>query len=61
MEEICHIVMNLLDLCSKLKPWFHDFKGIEALIKATPFERLNIDFKGPLPSLSQNKYILNPL
>ena len=29
------------------------------LIKATqPFERLNIDFKGPLPSTSRSKYIL---
>ena len=29
------------------------------LIKATqPFERLSIDFKGPLPSINQNKYLL---
>ena len=36
------------------------YKPTEAtLIKATqPFERLNIDYKGPLPSNSKNKYIL---
>ena len=29
------------------------------LIKATqPFERLNVDFKGPLPSASRNRYML---
>ena len=29
------------------------------LIKVTqPFERLNIDFKGPLPTTNQNRYIL---
>ena len=43
--------------CLKLKPQFHKSTG--KLIKATqPFERLNIDFKGPLPSVTQNKYIL---
>ena len=47
-------------LCSKLKPQFHKVQG--NLIHATqPFERLNIDFKGPLPSSSQNKYILTIL
>ena len=30
-----------------------------SLIKATrPMERFNIDFKGPLPSASKNKYLL---
>ena len=43
--------------CLKLKPQFHKSNG--TLIKATqPFERINIDFKGPLPSASGNKYIL---
>ncbi|KRZ72456.1 Retrovirus-related Pol polyprotein from transposon 17.6 [Trichinella papuae] len=45
-------------VCAELKPRF--FKGDSGkLIKATaPFERLNIDFKGPLPSASSNRYIL---
>jgi len=44
--------------CAELKPRF--FKGDQGrLIKATrPMERLSIDFKGPLPSASKNKYLL---
>ena len=44
-------------VCAKLKPRFHRSSG--TLIKATQsFEWLNIDFKGPLPSSSKNKYML---
>ncbi|XP_046978653.1 uncharacterized protein LOC124544230 [Vanessa cardui] len=44
-------------ICAEIKPRFMKCKG--QLIKATaPFERLNIDFKGPLPSNTQNKYLL---
>ena len=44
-------------VCSELKPQFH--KVYDKLIHATqPFERLNIDFKGPLPLSIQNKYVL---
>ena len=43
--------------CLKLKPQYHKSKG--TLIKATqPFERINIDFKGPLPSVTNNRYML---
>ena len=44
--------------CAELKPNF--FKPVKShLIKAThPLERLNLDFKGPLPSKSGNTYIL---
>ena len=45
------------ETCLELKPLYH--KSIGKLIKATqPFERLNVDFKGPLPSSSSNRYIL---
>ena len=45
------------EVCLELKPIFYKSKG--TLIKATqPFERLNIDFKGPLPSSTTNKYML---
>ena len=45
------------NVCLELKPQFCQSKG--HLIKATrPFERLNIDFKGPLPTVSRNKYLL---
>ncbi|XP_055507517.1 uncharacterized protein LOC129706906 [Leucoraja erinacea] len=45
-------------ICAELKPrFFHPEEG--RLIKGTqPMERLSIDFKGPLPSSSQNVYIL---
>ena len=44
--------------CAEVKPRY--FKPQPAhLIKATqPFERLNVDFKGPLPSTDKNKYFL---
>ena len=45
------------DTCMKEKPRFIQSSG--TLIKATqPFQQLNIDFKGPLPSSSGNRYIL---
>ena len=45
-------------ICAELKPHFHR-PQIGTLIKSTqPIERLNIDFKGPLPSATQNKYFL---
>lgn len=45
-------------VCAELKPKFCNIPTGN-LIKATrPFERLNIDFKGPLPSSSRNKYLL---
>ncbi|KAL0880953.1 hypothetical protein ABMA27_002114 [Loxostege sticticalis] len=44
-------------ICAQVKPQFNKFQG--TLIKATaPFERLSLDFKGPIPSKSTNKYIL---
>ena len=45
-------------ICNRCKPQF--YRPIEGeLIKATqPFERLSVDFKGPLPSVTRNKYLL---
>ena len=44
--------------CAEVKPNFYS-PPLGTLIKAThPMERLNIDFKGPLPSTSKNKYFL---
>ena len=45
-------------VCAELKPRY--YKPIAShLIKATqPWERINLDFKGPLPSSSKNQYIL---
>ncbi|XP_054277995.1 uncharacterized protein LOC128996612 [Macrosteles quadrilineatus] len=45
-------------VCAEVKPRFYQ-KTPSTLIHAmAPFERLNIDFKGPIPSVSRNKYIL---
>ena len=45
--------------CAEVKPRFHKPPPAH-LIKATqPFERLNLDFKGPLPSTNRNKYFLH--
>ena len=45
-------------ICAELKPKF--FSGNNSkLIKATkPMERISLDFKGPLPSATNNKYFL---
>ena len=44
--------------CAELKPRFHKPEPSH-LIKATqPFERLCLDFKGPLPSSTKNTYLL---
>ena len=44
--------------CAELKPRFHK-PAPSHLIKATqPFERLSLDFKGPLPSATRNSYLL---
>ena len=45
-------------VCAECKPQYAR-PPQSHLIKATqPFERLNIDFKGPLPSVTRNKYML---
>ncbi|CAI6371236.1 unnamed protein product [Macrosiphum euphorbiae] len=51
-------VTTTCPICAEVKPKFFKQEG-NHLIKATlPFERLNIDFKGPLPSNTSNHYIL---
>ena len=51
--------VNTCPICRKCKPAFHHTESAH-LIKATqPFERINIDFKGHLPTNNKNKYFLN--
>jgi len=51
-------VCSSYGICAELKPQFY-CPGRGALIKATkPFERLGLDFKGPLPSQTRNIYLL---
>ena len=58
IEEIKRMT-NSCRICCECKPRFH--RPVKShLIKATqPFERLNIDFKGPLPTSNKNSYFLN--
>jgi len=52
-------VVSSCQICCECKPQFY-WPEPGNLVKATqPFERLNIDFKGPLPRNNQNKYFLN--
>ena len=45
-------------VCAEIKPRFYKPEQ-EPVIKATqPFERLSIDFKGPLKTCSRNRYLL---
>ncbi|GFV73282.1 putative retrovirus-related pol polyprotein from transposon opus [Trichonephila clavipes] len=56
LEDIKKVTNSCL-ICNELKPRF--VKNVGTLVKATaPFERLHLDFKGPLPSVSRNHYIL---
>ena len=54
MEDIKSVISQCR-ACSELKPRFLNPQN-PPLIKATqPFEKLSMDFKGPLPSVSRNK------
>ena len=55
LEDVKNMTKNC-KWCSLCKPQF--YKPVQGhLIKATqPFERLNVDFKGPLPSNNKNIY-----
>ncbi|MCP4800870.1 MAG: DDE-type integrase/transposase/recombinase, partial [bacterium] len=58
MEEVKRVT-NQCQICAESKPQYHKPEEVP-LIKATqPFERINIDFKGPLPSNNENRYFLN--
>ena len=57
VNDVKKITKSCKDYC-KLKPQFHK-PPVSHLIKATrPFECLNIDFKGPVPSTTNNVYML---
>ena len=57
MNEVKEVI-NKCSVCAKCKPRFCKPSNTP-LIKATqPFERLSVDFKGPLPSVTRNKYML---
>ena len=58
LEEVKRVTSQC-QTCAETKPRYHKPEEVP-LIKATqPFEWINIDFKGPLPSNNGNKYFLN--
>ena len=57
VEDVRRVVTSCRT-CAECKPNFYQPAKIP-LIKATqPFERLSVDFKGPLPSTHKNQYFL---
>ena len=57
LEEIRKTIENC-SVCKQVKPNFYAPK-LKQLVNATrPWERLSMDFVGPLPSKNNNKYIL---
>lgn len=44
--------------CNECKPTFYKPPKMHLIKSTQPFERLNIDFKGPLPSNTTSKYML---
>ena len=57
MEDVKRVTSQCRS-CAEIKPRY--FKPpVGTLIKATqPYERLSVDFKGPLPSITKNRYLL---
>ena len=57
MEDVKRVISQCTT-CAELKPNFFKPQN-PPLIKASgPFERISMDFKGPLPSETRNKYLL---
>ena len=55
-DEVRNVVNNCRT-CAKIKPQYCRYKG--TLINSTrPLQRVSLDFKGPLPSSSRNRYLL---
>jgi predicted aspartyl protease len=58
LEEVRNITSSC-KICAELKPRFFRKNNNNNLIMATaPFQRLSLDFKGPIPSETRNKYLL---
>ena len=51
-------VVNSCDVCNECKPRYYNPPRTNLITSTRPWERLSIDFIGPLPSNSQNKYLL---
>ena len=57
LDDVKRVTANCA-ICCEMKPRFVNNTG-SAMIKSTqPYERLSVDFKGPLPYSSRNHYFL---
>ena len=57
LEEIKRVLRRCL-VCYEHKPKYHLPEKVHLIKAIQPFERINIDFKGPLPSSNGNHYLL---
>lgn len=57
VEDVRQVTKSC-QICSECKPRFHKPPAAHLIKSTQPFERLNIDFKGPIPSSTRNQYIL---
>ena len=57
VQEVKQIFANCR-VCQELKPSFYRPPNSSLIKETQPFERISVDFKGPLPSTSHNKYLL---
>ena len=57
LEDVKRLTQSC-QVCATCKPRFIKPSGAKLIKSTQPFERLSLDFKGPLPSRTHNKYIL---
>ena len=51
-------VLSKYQLCSELKPNFYKPPAAQVVKATQPFERLSINFKRPLPSTDNKRFLL---
>ena len=56
-EEV-KAVCSSCKICAQLKPKFFQRQQNQLIKSTRPMERMSVDFKGPLPSSTRNKYFL---
>ena len=56
LEEIRKLISSC-PVCCEIKPKFCKPEPVNFIKETQPFERLSMDFKGPLPSISKNRYL----
>ena len=57
MEDVKRVISQCTT-CAELKPNFFKPQNPPLIKASRPFERISMDFKGPLPSETRNKYLL---